>query len=39
MRQLKAKTAETNMLIDYRYYFEMIYKDVIQQFVELKSKI
>ncbi len=37
MRQLKAKTAENNMLIDYKYYFQLIHTDTIQQLMQWKS--
>ncbi|CAM4884408.1 unnamed protein product [Rotaria socialis] len=36
MRQLKAKTAENNMLVDYRYYFQVIHTDAIQQLIQWK---
>ncbi|CAF3361258.1 unnamed protein product [Rotaria sp. Silwood1] len=39
MRQLKAKTAENNMLIDYRYYFQVIHTYTIQQLLQWKSKL
>jgi len=39
MRQLKAKTAENNMFIDYRYYFQLIHTDTIQQITQWKSKL
>jgi hypothetical protein len=34
MRQLKAKTAENNMLIDYQYYFQLIHTNIIQQLTQ-----
>jgi hypothetical protein len=37
MRQLKAKTAENNMLIDYRDYFQFIHTDTIQQLMQWKT--
>ena len=37
MRQLKAKSAETNMLIDYQDYFEFIRNDTIEQLMQWKS--
>ncbi|CAF3537360.1 unnamed protein product [Rotaria sordida] len=37
MRQLKAKTAENNMLIDYQYYFQLIHTDTIQQLLQWKN--
>ena len=33
MRQLKAKSAENNMLIDYRYCLQLIHTDIIQQLI------
>ncbi|CAF2745505.1 unnamed protein product [Rotaria sp. Silwood2] len=37
MCQLKAKTAENNMLIDYRCYFKVIHTDTIQQLLQWKN--
>lgn len=37
LRQLKAKTAENNMLIDYRSYFQFIHTDIIQQLIQWQS--
>lgn len=34
MRQLKAKTAENNMLIDYQYYLQFIHTNTIQQLTQ-----
>jgi hypothetical protein len=39
MRQLKAKTAENNIFIDYRYYFQLIHTDTLQQITQWKSKL
>ncbi|CAF1044141.1 unnamed protein product [Adineta steineri] len=38
IRQLKAKTAENNMLIDYQHYLQFIHTDIIQQIIQWKSK-
>ncbi|UJR25695.1 hypothetical protein I4U23_007046 [Adineta vaga] len=39
MQQLKAKTAENNMLINYRDCTQMIHMDVIQQILQLNNKL
>lgn len=38
IKRLKAKTAETNMLIDYRSYFQLIHTDILRQLTEWTSK-
>jgi uncharacterized protein YbgA (DUF1722 family) len=37
MRQLKAATAETNMLMDYRSYFRLIHADTMEQLLQWTS--
>ena len=38
MRHLKAKTAESNMLIDYRCFYQVIRTDTIQQLTQWESE-